>query len=200
MARVRPWDTPVAQFRAWSSLLGCTDTMVITIADAVQSNLEEVGGCHKLMWLLQRCRCVQPPSPTSPAALTSGSMVAGVHSLWLLLTVAVIDRGHDDSRRAPCGKPNAAVALLERPWHVALGHVGHVEHVSATVWSCLMRVYGGSTEPRHTMGITIVTFVVAVCKWRLCGGCQAIHMRPGSLRSGTTDPGRWRSRGRAPAT
>ena len=116
------------------------------------------------------------------------------------LTVAVVDRGHNDSRRAPCGKPNAAVPLLERPWHVALGCVGHVELACATVCSCIVACMGAWTKPGHTMGITIVTFVVAVCSWRLCGGCQAIHMRPGSRRSGTTDPGRRRSRGRAPAT
>ena len=54
MTRVRPWDAPVAQFRACSNLLGCADTMVITIANAVQSKLEEVGGCHKPEGLLQR--------------------------------------------------------------------------------------------------------------------------------------------------
>ena len=52
---VRPWDAPVARLRASSSMLGCTDTMVITIADALQSKMEEVSGCHKPEGLLQCC-------------------------------------------------------------------------------------------------------------------------------------------------
>ena len=52
---VRPWDAPFARFRACSSMLGCRDTMVITIADALQSKMEQVGGCHKLEGLLQCC-------------------------------------------------------------------------------------------------------------------------------------------------
>ena len=81
MTRLRRWDAPAAQSRACSSLQGCTDTIVITIANAVHNKMEEVGGCCMLGWLPQVCRCMQPLSAASPAALTSGSTIAGVHRL-----------------------------------------------------------------------------------------------------------------------
>ena len=119
--------------RVQQRMLGCTDTMVITIADALQSKMEEVSGCHKPEGLWhQRC-CRQPFAQVSLAPLTSGSMLAVTYRPWILSIKVVLDNVLEDSRGGTSGERNALELLLERAGVVAPIHQGCAVSVSSFV-------------------------------------------------------------------
>ena len=79
-------------------MLGCTDMVVITTTDVLQSNGHACWWMPQANGLPQRCCCMQHLSSTSPAALTSVSMVAGAYRLLLLSVKVVVETLPEGSR------------------------------------------------------------------------------------------------------
>ena len=123
----------VAPSRACSSFLSCTAMVLIGTVDALQSKAMQVGGCHKPEGLWHRVCCMPPIATVSPAALTSGSMLAAMYRPWILSIKVVLDNVLEDSRGGTSGERNALELLLERAVVVAPIHQGCAASVSSFV-------------------------------------------------------------------
>ena len=76
---------------------------------------------------------MQPFEAVSPAALTSGSMLAVMHRPWFLLIKVVLENVPEDDRGAWSGARNAAELLLELARLVAVTHRRRAVSVSGSV-------------------------------------------------------------------
>ena len=137
--RVRLWDAPIAVCRAYSSLLGCTDMVLIATVEAIRSKLWKRSLDCKLEGLLQYGFFARSLSVITPAPHTSRSTVAVMHRSWVMSVEVVDERDLEMAAVAPTGKAKAAVLLLVRHGHVVLVQVGGAERVGAAVGWFLVR-------------------------------------------------------------
>ena len=129
MTWVSTWDAPIAACRAHSSLLGCTEVVLIaTVGGDTEQGLERSLD-YELEVLLQRCFFARLLYIITPAPHTGRSTVAVMCRSWFMLVKVVDERDLEMATVAPSGKPKAAVLLLVRLEHVGLGQVGAQERV-----------------------------------------------------------------------